>query len=85
MKIDLWTRAVLWSIAVMLILNLTYNIYASKPALAGSEREGIGRYQISSWAAQSGRFTQFNGYYVLDTVTGKVVEQKTEKHSIIAD
>lgn len=81
MKIDLWTKVALWIIAVMFFLNFFHGIFASRPALAVRESEGIGRYQISSWAAHSGGTTHHNGYYVLDTVTGKVVDREAEAHT----
>jgi hypothetical protein len=46
-----------------------------------SYSEGIGRYQIISWAAQTGNAGfHHSGYYILDTVTGEVVDQKLEMH-----
>lgn len=81
MKIDIWTKTALWVIAALLFLNLLNSIFISKPALAISNSNNAGRYQISSWAAQSGRATSFSGYYVLDTVTGKVKDKSAEAHT----
>jgi hypothetical protein len=81
MKIDVWTKVALWIIAVMLFLNFFHSIFVSRPALAVGESESIGRYQISSWAAHGGGTTDHNGYYVLDTVRGKVVDKKAEAHT----
>ena len=80
MKIDRGTKAALWVIAALLFLNLLNNIFISKPALAVNDSKETGRYQISSWAAQSGRAICYSGYYVLDTVTGKVKDRSTEAH-----
>lgn len=82
MKVEGWTKLALWFIAVMLFLNFAQNIFTTKPALAQrGDPEGIGRYQISAWAASSGGATHHAGYYVLDTVTGKVVDRKAEVHT----
>jgi hypothetical protein len=51
-------------------------------ALAQGTGEQIGRYQISSWASYSGERIHHSGYYVLDTVTGKVVDSEHEIHGI---
>jgi hypothetical protein len=81
MKPDLWTKCALWIIAVLLILNFFQNIFVSKQALAIGEGEGIGRYQISSWAAYGGASITHVGYYVLDTATGRVVEKRDTIHT----
>ena len=80
MKVDLWTKVGLWVVAAMLFLNLVYNIFSSEQAMAVSESETIGRYQISSWAAHSEGVTNHNGYYIIDTVTVKVVGERAETH-----
>jgi hypothetical protein len=41
----------------------------------------VKRYQISGWAAQISTGYHHSGYYVVDTVTGKVVDRKSEAHS----
>jgi hypothetical protein len=41
---------------------------------AGSGDSEVGRYQIAAWGASRGDSYR-SGYYVLDTRTGKVVEQ----------
>lgn len=81
MKSDLWTKGALWIIAVLLILTFFQNIFVSKQALAIGEGEGMGRYQISSWAAYGGASITHVGYYVLDTVTGRVVEKRDTIHT----
>jgi len=66
--------------AILLFLNLAHSFLGSKPALAVSGSEEIGRYQISAWAAQAGATVYHSGYYVLDTATGKVFDSRMEVH-----
>jgi hypothetical protein len=80
MKVDRFTKVILCIIAALLFLNVAQNLLASKPVLAGSENSVIGRYQISSWASYGGALMQHNGYYVIDTVTGKIVDKHAEVH-----
>ena len=80
MKIDLLTKIVLGVIAVMLVLNFAHRLFIVRPALAVNDGGGIGRYQISSWAAQSAGNVYHSGYYVVDTVTGKVVDKAADEH-----
>jgi hypothetical protein len=77
MKIDLWTKVALWTIAVLLFLNFFQKVFTSQPALA-LRSNTVGKYQISSWAAHGGATTAHSGYYVVDTTTGKVVGRKAE-------
>jgi len=81
MKMDTLTKALLTVIAVLLLLNLFAGILPGGNAVAQKGAEDIGRYQITSWAAQAGAFTHHNGYYIIDTTTGKVVDRKSEVHS----
>jgi hypothetical protein len=81
MKMDLWTRIALWAIAVMLVLNFVHGVFVARPAQAVSDAEEVGRYQITSWAAYTGGVTHHSGYYILDTVTGKVTDRLAEVHS----
>ena len=82
MKVDVWVKLALWVIAVMLFCDVTHHIFTAEPALAQrDDPEGIGRYQIAAWAASSGGATHHAGYYVLDTVTGKVADRKAEVHT----
>ncbi len=76
MKRDKGLKVLLGLIALLLLLNLASGLQ-SRPAMAAGE---IGRYQISAWAAQSGTYMHHSGYYVLDTITGKVVASKSEVH-----
>ena len=80
MKVDIWTKTALWVIAALLFMNFAQNIFSSKPALADKEVSNIGKYQITSWGARSGRATNFSGYYIIDTTTGKVKSKHVETH-----
>ncbi len=76
MKTDGIVKVLLGVIALLLLLNLVSS-FQLKSAMAAGE---IGRYQISAWAAQSGTYMHHSGYYVVDTMTGKVVDEKSEVH-----
>ena len=80
MKIDLLTKIALLVIAVMLVLNFAHRVFIARPAQAISNAEGIGRYQITSWAASTG-ISHHMGYYIVDTVTGKVADKQAEVHT----
>ena len=45
---------------------------------AGTEDKVVGRYQIAAWGATRGDSYR-SGYYVLDTTTGKVVDQTSSR------
>ncbi|APG27177.1 hypothetical protein A7E78_04610 [Syntrophotalea acetylenivorans] len=51
-------------------------------ASAQGKQEQVGRYQISAWASYAGAKVHHSGYYILDTVTGKVVDSGHEIHGI---
>ena len=74
MNIDRFTKVMLCIIAVLLFLNFAQNLFGSKPAFAVPESSTPGRYQISSWAGHGGGFILHEGYYIVDTTTGKVVD-----------
>lgn len=78
MKTDRVTKVLLGIVSILLLLNLFNNVFSSKPALAVSEDERKGRYQISAWAVQIEGVKAHSGYYVLDTASGKVVASKVE-------
>jgi hypothetical protein len=80
MKTDRLTKVLLGIVSMLLLLNLLNNVLSSKPALAVSEDEKKGRYQISAWGVQAQNAEPRSGYYVLDTATGKVVASKIEVH-----
>ncbi len=82
MKTDLFTKVILSAIAVLLLLNLLSGLFASAPALAQHEENQKGRYQISAWASSIGTYGHHNGYYVLDTATGKVTDSREDVHDI---
>jgi hypothetical protein len=78
MKVDRITKVLLGIVSILLFLNVLNNVFSSKPALAVSEDENKGRYQISAWAVQADGSLVHSGYYVLDTATGTVVASKAE-------
>jgi hypothetical protein len=81
MKIDRSTKIILGIIALLLFLNFAQNLFGSKQVLAVPENDVPGRYQITSWAAHGGGFILHEGYYVLDTMTGKVVGSHEKMHT----
>jgi len=81
MNIDRFTKVILCIIAVLLFFNFAQNLFGSKPVFAVPENSTPGRYQISSWAAHGGGFMLHEGYYVLDTATGKVVDSHEKIHT----
>jgi hypothetical protein len=78
MKTDRLTKILLGIIAILLCINLLNSLLSSKPALAVPGSEDTGRYQIAAWGVQAQNSDPRSGYYVLDTVTGKVVAGKSE-------
>jgi hypothetical protein len=81
MKTDRITKVLLGIIAILLFINLGNSFFSSKSALAVSENQDKGRYQISAWGVKSESAAVHSGYYVLDTATGQVVASKMEVHS----
>ncbi len=79
MRVDRITRILLVLIAVLLAANLFSGVFSTDKASAGNGE--IGRYQIAAWSSQSGAYTHHSGYYIIDTVTGKVVASKSEVHT----
>lgn len=79
MTIDRLTKVILLVLSVFVLLSLG-NFFRS--AGAEPEQKSIGRYQVSAWGAYSGERVHHSGYYVLDTVTGKIVDRGHEVHSI---
>ncbi len=82
MKTDRSTKVILMIIAALLFLNLVSTLMPVRTATAQHEGQ-INRYQISAWAAHTGGYGHHAGYYVLDTVTGKVVDQKEQVHEAV--
>ena len=82
MKTDRLTKILLAMIVILLFINLMNNFFSSKPALAGSEADDKGRYQISAWAVHPQNVEPRSGYYVLDTATGTVVANKMNTHHL---
>lgn len=81
MKADRLTKIVMFTIVALLLLNFLYGHFTLKEADAVKTDGEIGRYQVSSWAAQSGAYTHHSGYYIIDTTTGKLVDSKAEVHT----
>jgi hypothetical protein len=79
MKVDLFTKVILIIIAILLAGILVQNIDVTKTAYA--DKGEVGKYQVSAWAAQAGARTHHNGYYTIDTTTGKIVDSGAEIHS----
>jgi hypothetical protein len=80
MKTDRITKILLGIVSTLLLLNLLNGFLSSKPALAVSEDEKKGRYQISAWGTESTSAAVHSGYYILDTATGEVVASKMDVH-----
>ncbi len=84
MKTDRLLKVLLGIIAVLLFLNLFNHFVPLKPALATSENEQKGRYEIAAWGGISQNADPRSGCYVVDTATGLVVASKTEVHRLAA-
>ncbi|MDA8077552.1 MAG: hypothetical protein M0Z79_01310 [Nitrospiraceae bacterium] len=82
MKTELFTKTMLVIIAVLLFLNLVSGLLPVRKAIAQQDAGPVNRYQISAWAASIGTYGHHAGYFVVDTVTGKVVDKKEEVHTI---
>lgn len=78
MKTDRLTKILLGIVTILLFITLMNNIFSSKPALAVSESENKGRYQIAAGGFQAQNSEPRSGYYVLDTATANVVASKSE-------
>jgi len=61
-KAKIFLLGILTAVALLLLLG------------AGSGDSEVGRFQIAAWGATKGDSYR-SGYYVLDTRTGKVVDQ----------
>ena len=81
MKGNLFYKGILSIIALLLLLNLMYVVFSVSTAEAVKKSDEIGRYQISAWAAQVSTGYHHSGYYIVDTVTGKVIDSKSETHT----
>jgi hypothetical protein len=80
MKTDRVTKVLLGIVSILLLLNLLNSFLSSKSALAISEDEKKGRYQISAWATEAESAAVHSGYYILDTATGEVAASKMDVH-----
>jgi hypothetical protein len=80
MKKDTLTLIGLWAVAALLFFNLFATLDEPKAALAQKDTPVLGRYQVSAWGSYTGGTTCHFGYYVVDTVTGKIIDKVLEEH-----
>lgn len=76
-----WIKVACVCVGALLLINFTYTVFRSNRALAENEVATVGRYEIATWSSPSRGTTHHFGYYILDTTTGKIVDQKSEIHS----
>ena len=80
MKTDRFNKVMLCVIAGLLFLNLLSGLFSLRSATAAPNGT-VNRFQISAWAATAGLYgIHHSGYYVVDTMTGKVVSEKEDIH-----
>jgi len=82
MEVDRFTKVLLVCLSLLVLLDLAGHFFPIHSASAEPEQNGIGRYQVSAWAAYAGERVHHSGYYVLDTVTGKIVDKGHSTHGI---
>ncbi len=82
MVLDRFVKGVLVLLALLLGLNLALLFGPSSVALAQKGASEIGRYQVSAWGAYSGERIHHSGYYVVDTMTGRITDRGHEIHGI---
>ncbi len=70
----------LWAVAALLMLNLAATLMGPKSVLAQRDETGPGRYQIAAWASYTGGTTDRHGYYIIDTVTGRIFDKAVEEY-----
>jgi hypothetical protein len=80
MNKDRNTRFLLVIIALLLTLNLIKSFIQIPVVQANEAGNDTGRYQISIWSVQ-GNSQSFNpngsyGYYIFDTKTGKILDER---------
>lgn len=80
MKNDKYTRCLLVIIALLLTLNIIKSFIQIPLVQATEAGSDTGRYQISIWSVQ-GNSQSFNpngsyGYYIFDTKTGKILDER---------
>jgi len=79
-SINLYKKLFFGLLALLLLLNFMSGIFSMNTARAESGNEEIGRYQISAWATEVGKYGHHSGYYIIDTTTGNVTDSKSERH-----
>jgi hypothetical protein len=82
MKTDRFTKAMLVIIAALLLMNLLHGLFPTEQATAQEASGPVNRYQISAWASPIGTYGHHAGYFVLDTVTGKIFAKDEEVHTL---
>lgn len=78
----IFPKSVLLGLVGLILVVAIAVVLGQPPKLHASAEEAIGRYQISSWASYAGERAHHSGYYIIDTVTGKVVDRGHEIHGI---
>ena len=79
MKNDKFTKLLLLIVIILLTLNLvrSFIIFPSAMAVEGDD---TGRYQLSIWSVEGNESSFYPngsyGYYILDTKTGKIVDER---------
>jgi len=81
MKKNYWNSIMVWFVGALPALNLVRVLVAPGTVQAERKDDVVGRYQITSYGTYSGGTTYQHGYYIVDTVTGKIVDQKEDVHS----
>ncbi len=76
------TKGILFFLSALAVLGLMASIFPLRYATAERGQSEIGRYQLSSWASYSGAKVHHSGYYVIDTLSGKIVDKGHEIHGI---
>jgi len=73
-------KALVAGAVIGVVLTVVFVNLQPNRVLAGTPE--VGRYQISAWASYAGERVHHSGYYIVDTVTGKVVDRGHEVHGI---
>jgi len=81
MNKDMLKIILIGAAGLLLLMNFVQGFFSTNSAIAVNGDEQAGRYQISAWAAQISTGYHHSGYYIVDTVTGKVIESKSEAHT----
>ena len=83
MKKNVWMKITVTILTVLAITVAGIWLLGSRTTAEAEPEAGqVGRYQIAAWGAHSGARVHASGYFVLDTVTGKVVDKGHDIHGI---